>query len=1542
MTPPLSTAFDTLRSALQALKPNGKNGFEGFLAVVLGKITTKTFRLASSGRQLGVDGQTIDDHTVAFEAKRYDGKVPSTEVLNKIASIAAKADPPDIWILGATAEVDTQTVETLKAASLTFDMAVLILDWPDAAVVPPLAIACAMASTEAGAFLDQHMASGPPIGDVKAALRRIGRTPEFAAAASKLRTELSEPTHAPPMARDHNDRWLRSVFGDRRAARAAFGQALSPGDGSLLPRPRKGLVDALTDAIQAPSKDSLVAVTGPEGTGKSWLLAQQWLSHSPQPLTVLVPAASLDRHSQNLDFDALLIDGLIRQTGGLDDNRCRSRWRRRLKTWAGLPPPAQPRFVICIDGLNQRADFLWPSWLDGAAYRTQQLGGVLIVTARQAYFRNDISRALATPVLLVETPEWTRDELMAMLDEAKIDASQCSKAVLTRLRNPRLLGIAFELLQRGAIRDFRELSVGRLLFEHIRTASGDLGAEPAAAESAVEFSDRLSKHAQEILQRIETQVQDDRLVFDGVGPATSHALSAKLVRVADGHFFRTLDDDPARYELTESGLTVALGLAVITALAQTLRNKGDVDERLTELLEPIEALDLTAEALLEALIYACLDDNQKPAIRAALFKAFVSLQNPPTTAFLPFVAAVRQQPADALQALFEVATAGRYVPNRSWLLAALRDGWSDPAVAAPLSAQIKRWLGFYTVSSEMDDHFGQSPAERTAARAELRDQIDRRIANLSAAEKGFLAEMQEASFNPGQLALDAITLLAGQPLVEFAPDLVRWTFANALNSRADAATDRFEALVRFNQRDWSVARKALIAAAAPLADAEASSTGQWARVTLLRATATVEDAAEADRLVKMLRRGQPKIASWRRLEDYCATDPCDPDAAIPPNVARTAANYRQISTSTQSKEFHANKDRHYFLGVLAGIARFHGSTAVGVHRRYIGSVLRENDRDLMLGVSDLGVRSALLTHRGRMKLLGVARRLSAPMQQDSEASKNDWVTSQYALFLVFPYLSGGQQLDIIAALPAHGPVLLQVIDVLKLAPARSLHRAFRAAVASDDEQRLLAVLAFAALPGAKVLTATRALVGRLMGDRRAVVRALAMETATRIGDARLLKQQADGDWTAWTDPNESNQIEGWYGSGLLVAAAEEGLIDADQIIDRIAVSRYSAIARLPGLSVTTMGQRLRTAAERALDHKPAFEPPPVEQHLERAGSTRPALVSLSDLIRRGLTDRLKGMAETPQQFHDRQEKAWASYRRFDQALTRDRARLVVDDVGFAALDRCVSGIPGWGEDLARRILSAPTGQRAHVRNMALRLARALSSMAPQLAADLYHAVENTHAYLTIHEGLGKIPLEVMSAWRAAENDVWIAIRRGRLDSAVTDEALAQEVLAALMAERQSTLTQYADDRLSAEEPVCIARGLMVLGLGVSTPEADGRIASFENVGGFIGAAAKAARHAFARDRWSRHWYGKMAVTHSGPEYWRLAVLLAKIVDARFDVWAKGVPRTGLPARRFGRMLLKDIENRVANWAGKRREKLLGGKPPAKVFLGGNHDEDDDK
>ncbi|MEM8624587.1 MAG: hypothetical protein AAGG47_13810, partial [Pseudomonadota bacterium] len=1275
----LTAALDHLRTALLALKPDGPEGFEGLLATILSKISGQDFRLAKSGLQNGKDGETLAtaSNHISFEAKRYDSRLNDNEVLTKITRLIGSSAPPDVWVLGATIGVSTQLLEPMQSAVEKNGIGLLVLDWPSASAVPPLAAACALATEETCAFLRDHLNDADCVQKAEAACAAIRESEAFCANTNALIRALQGPSLAEANARKANSKWHEASLADRARAKAIFGQALAPNAAGPLPlRQRFSLVQQVHQHVTTASSPKIVALVGGEGRGKSWLAAQSWLELDDRPMLVLVPATDLKPVAAYGSFTPFIISKLIQQTDESDTEISRKRWERRLQQWKEQPNEASPRFLLCVDGLNQQPNFNWPRWLDDAAKVVEDLGGALIITARESYFNERIRSAIHSKIATVRVPEWTETDLSEILAAKGIDERKIKSVVLSRLRNPRILGIAFDLLDKVEVLDFNELSVERLLFEHIRIGARDGN----AVEPPEQFSKRLAQHAQTIIDRVKQQQLDDRLIFDRAEDQDGYTLNADLLAVTAEHFFQPLPDDSTLYTLADDGLSLALGLSIIKALQKAERNGRDVADALDQLIEPIAALDKTADAVFSGVMVSSIDEQCSQAIRRAMICSFLRLQNIDAHNYPAFVALARNATDAAMWALFDIsATMSRYAANKYWLSAALRECRHKPECWSIISTHVSDWLRSYSLDPKLGvmSTPGNDSADMIAKDTKKRKQVlAQKMAELSAAEREFLEKnmLKRADYEPSLLWEDAFEMLAGMPLTGFAKELVACSFSSALNSSFQTPYDEYLALIRFNRHDWHETRQQLLKTSDFLAQDDTSRTGQWALVAILRGTSTLEDAEREEQLVEVLTRDREKFDGWRLVETYCETDPCDPASSKPENIEGTADRYAQVKVDDVSRHRSMGQEDHFVRDALPGLARFRPEVAIETQRKIARSIVMRGTPELMLGITSLERHCASLQPETVCKLVEIASTLSSPREAESRVSRDNWIASQYAIQIAFPHFDGDAQLDALFGLPPHGPPLLKLAEVLKPATPEKLERALDQAMQSGEHNRALSALLFARHSGTALTDRSRILIGQLAEHERSAVRAKAMDIIAHLKDTDLIEGIAITGWNAnLLDPRE-NYFEIWYGSLIVINAAKQGVLCVDEALDRISPPLYGAAAEVLGEAChAAIAARLTTAARRALDIELPFSPPAVEQNVDTAGRAVPPLLSLvepDDVL--GPEAFFKRMSETPEDFEARQRQGWEAFNRFETALTRENARLIVEDVGFEAVDACVS------------------------------------------------------------------------------------------------------------------------------------------------------------------------------------------------------------------------------------------------------------------------------
>ncbi|MFH1237944.1 MAG: hypothetical protein V1491_00720 [archaeon] len=1072
MEPTIIAHIENLKAALVSLPATGETGFEGLVGVILREITGAPFRLAGSGFQFGVDGKpTYKSDSICFEAKRYVDKVPRSEIISKIADLSIRNPDTDVWVLGATSQVSSQLADDAHKLGTQNGIFVLVLDWSKTDV-PPLAIALAMGNGGVKEFLKNNIKNNELYYNAITALEVIEKSQNFVSHADRIRAQCNEPSIGWTLAQKANTDWLNGAFSSRKQAKVKLGQPLSPGDtGNANVRQRKTLADKLHPYFTAAPDETVVFILGGEGNGKSWIVAQSWLALTYKPLMVFM---SSDDFAETVGQDSnidLLISKLIRQTGNENTEITRQRWRRRLRQWRDSPAKDSPRLIVVIDGINQRPKNDWARIIESISYELNQLGGRLIVTSRTPYFRDRVKGRLSVCLTEILVPEWTEFERNKILAGYGIKASDLHRAVAKSLCNPRLLGIALELLNKADIANFQDLSVSRLLFEHMRMSERDA----PVLQSVSEFSRRLQMHAQEIMSRVKAKQKEDLNIFE-----------ADIGAVVDGRFYQAVDGDPTRYSLNDDGLTLALGFAVIDRLRIAQRNGRNIDAELNTILEPIASLDDTADVILAALTVTVIDERCAQDIAAMLITGFSSLQNPDQTKFPAFTGLARSSPQSFMDAAQLLSLSGGHQPNFDWIEEALIVAGKNSRAWQAMTDKINFWLSVHSLSPERRTflHPARDSQEKVQEEREKnRKEIEEKLRVLSKNELKILENLPEENGDLGRLSRLALLLLAGKALAPFAKSLLNWSFSNALNPDYNAPYKDFTHLVSLNLIDWSQTRAALLEASAPLREADVSITGKWTLVKILWATGQSEDTREAQSLVDDLTKDRPRFKGWSRIENYCATDPCDPTSKHPDNIIRTAEQYSAIDVGKLRLSMGQTVQDHFFAMARTGIVRFMPEAAIAKHREFAENVLNREDFPLRQGLFELRQHNALLTIKEARELIKKWDKVRNT-GTTGELTENDaWFVSQYCLLLAFPFLTAREQTEILLSTKENEGILLNLMELTKPLDEKVFETLLGLACAENSERKKYLLLLLGKYTAVQLSTNSRNHVAALFFGR---------------------------------------------------------------------------------------------------------------------------------------------------------------------------------------------------------------------------------------------------------------------------------------------------------------------------------------------------------------------------------------------------------------------------------------------------------------------------
>lgn len=1533
----MSDLIEDFRQNVRKLKPDGDDGFEGLMAAVLSDLTNRSFALASAGSQHGRDGQSaLDGGTIVFEAKRYDDKPPKDKVYTKILEIAAdKTSTTELYILGATCPIPAQYVTTLKGGAERLSIELLVLTWPETSLAD-LAVLLAMTPGVSAQFIAQH--TSVTEAELIKQLSAVRSHPQFQARSEELWTILRQPSIAPAYALRDNIAWLSAAFSDRKVARSVFGQALSPTDASISGTlDRTILRTKVANAVFAKPDGAVTALLGADGNGKSWIFAQAWSLQPNRSLTVVIVPNDIDALPSTEYCQDLLISKLLTQTNETRKSEARERWLKHFERWKNNTETLEPRLVVFMDGLNQRENVDWLRFIDAMSLVVAQLGGRFVFSCRRFFYCDNIENKLVSRIVAIDVPEWTDDELEGLLKERGTSIATLDPAIVRSLRNPRIFGVAAALFKAEEIREFGELSVSRLLFEHIRSGSAAEG----TTVSSKQFSADICAHAESIVQRLKQQQNDGLNEFDMPAFVTAgrstQTLCEQFVITSAGRFFEVLDENPSKYILKDDGLPLALGLALVRTAREALGKKKSVDEALSNILDPIAALDRTSDILLGAILSAVLERYSKEVV-APLVRSFVMLQNLDAERYPEFRSLFGRDPTSFLAAMEESALTRDITSNLSWLTDAANDLQGNENFETAHMAAIHRWLNMYSLAPERMVWVPNTPEhaeERKKKWVEREQELSETMASLSQTERGLLSRMvREDRGNYSQLNLLAFHALAGRPLASFAESLRNWCFAASLNGGYHDHHDDFDDLLHFNLTDWAATKDALREAANLLRQNGISNTGRWALVYVLRATGDCSDAQEAQQIVEELTKDREHFKGWRLIEDYCATDPCDPASEAPENIDKTASNYRMINPAELHRFNGSTQNDHFFTDAQPGLARFRPEAAVNILRALADQAVTRAQPEFRQAVFMLAHHTVGLEDRVVAPYVEKAREIAQAALDAGEDKNNEaCAQAQYALSVAFPHMTGDAQFDALVNHPKSKTILMNLCYFFQPVEASKLERALDKAAHEGSPDTQLRILCFAEYSRTPLTVRTKELALSLLASQERLVRLSALSLIRATADPVLLTALVESGWSAAQLDAVSDKMEIFHGSQALVLAAEQGMITLEACLDRIALPAYESLAeRLGPDAAIAIAHRLTTAIHKAAEFQVTGNLPDIEQNFE--GRYWPVVLNVSEKQTENETLQAQSqrLAETSDAWYERQKRNQEAAVQLERDLTKAGAQIIIQSVTVGLIANIDKVAPAIVDSWCALFLKLDNKALNNVHNIAYVVADAISRRDAAAGLTLFKMLRITSPHVRVAFGQNKIDLDAVTAWEASDSREMNDLRFSRLDRIGNDHDLAMEVLAAVWANRLNVLHDYVINRRQRPEPAHRARAAMVAGLSPDEAWAVETIEMLKDERGFLQTAYRGAQYAMERHQWSRHWAAQMRTATDPVDLWRYAVLLSKIVDGRFIASeVKGTTPSPL-IKRFGTTLNDPIRNRIRKWKDKRNSKLFGMNAPNEAFL----------
>lgn len=1508
----INERLQTVKTGLLSLKAAGADGFEGLLRLVLTNLTGVPFRLAASGLQGGMDGDAaMPSDPVCFEAKRYSGDIHRNEVITKIADMSRKTNAADrLWILGATTEISTQLANSIEEDGDKHAISTLVLDWT-AAPLPLLAIAVVAADSAAIDFIvdnyhektDQRKLSKA---DLRTAFSSISAHPEFQGLLQRLKSNLNISKLSFKRAVEQNAAWREQTFGSTRNSRERLGQGLAVLQDKTFPPMRTKLRNDISDEL-ATGKE--VILLGDEGHGKSWLAAQ--LCFDGVGLALFISAEQLDGVSVH-DLDDFLVDLLIKQTGEVSDDALKVRWKHRLAAWRSTPPVTS--LLVVVDGLNQRQNLRWDRLLNGIQSRLVEIRGRLLVTVRPHFWQRTIARGLEFTPKTFEVPEWLPAERDELLKHYGIALDWLDQQTLRTLRNPRLLAVAAATLPHRDAIAWKGLTTDRLLMEHLRASQR----ENYEDETFGQLTNRLSNHATEVLERVRASQNEPPQNFQADSKA-----------VVETRFFRPLAGPGDLYELRDEGLTLALGFTLIDQLWQTHRANRDLGDRITQLVEPINAMDRTVDVLFASLLICALDDIRlDSAILSVLLDAFANLQNVSDQRFEEFVEIIKHKPDaifDTLKLL--CLERGRRI-NHDWfvhaafVVASTDEGWQAAETA------IHHWLQCYSKDpvEQANRYHRRSEADYEERVEKKKAEIAEELESLSAFEKQVLGCMTEVPNEPDDLLALGLKLLAGRSLAGFANTFVAVGLAFALDKNLHTARKAFQQLTTFNHVARAETRNAILKAIEPLRTQDTSRGGQWTVVRMLYATGDESDAAKAAALAEELRKDwhhfePPSPTEWRQAKV------ANPDAMRPSDMDQGVQQFVALDVNKMRQTMGVSGEDRSFGDFLPVAARFELEAAVEKTRSILAGLLTRTGFPL---------RQVILNSEDHLPLVdadlavSLVKRIQESSDFDTLPDQDQWVCRAFAFYYAAGQISAGEQLRCMTGKALGSDYLLSVIPSLKPQLSEEIVSTIRDALQRGDEGAAYGALA-AALYGQTPITGE--LEEQILACCRGTsskLRAVAYELATYNDLDSVRQAHMCSNWNAASVDEKT--YEGWFGSMLLVEACAHDEMPLDGLLKRISSKTWFAASARLGEAFTEplvecFVQRLRSGVAATRE----IQPPPADLKLSKSEPAPFPFLSIEETDRDGerfpKQRSLREVLGSDDDFDEKQNRLNTVAEAFFEELKESDAKLLVQNISIEELSSLVSEVPALLSELLEILDQADGAQFVWLKNLAFAVANLISGESPERAVALMTRASWSQGFVMLALG-DDLTLEHQAIWGAEASDPMKTIWRQRLLGSENDAVLAREVLAAERFGAADFIKSMVLNLAESEESLDQAYAISIAGYSIRADEFSDILTKHI---GRRGVSGQAAKHAFSEHEnaiWARHWVESMWNAPTPEEFWRCLIIAKTSMDARVSPEAPTTGRWGQYAPVFRRARKSAIKDR-----NKEREKrLIGQEAPEKIFI----------
>jgi len=629
-----ASTVDVLLATLQKeLEGTSADAFERLAADLFCRLIGDVgVSVSKPGSQFGGDAGTsgLRRRHLRLECKRYrESTALSPRALAGEVMEASLKDPQlEAWILVSTKRVSETERNIARDGGAKLGVPIVVIDWtapPAGAGINAMAALCA----KWPAIVEQHVSKSA--GDSAGALAA-----HAGAAAENLAKDLEAWNIGFNNLKVRSHAHLYKVWTDSAQSLATLNQDAAGGRAGVHLIERKTVLQALESWWFAPSDvRSPAVVVGQEGSGKTWV-SLDWLNRIAisLPIVVPVPASTFLNHQ---DFSEAGIRELLAQSlrGVADSHQGTEFWRARVDRILQRSVAEGAAVMLLVDGINQRPTVGWEA-LSQALQADSLAGKVRVLfTTRRHYFDTSMRQFASLKFAATQIPlgGYSPEELEQLLRLNGMDKADIPPSLLNLASTPRLFPLIVRLKNSDALR--ADATVLRLLFEYgkdvhqVRTncALTDEAWVSWLGGRAMEYRDRLvetgSGTSSSTIKDVTSSLADP-----GV---SSEDVARRLSDLVDGEFFKVQSTltGTKTFSLKEDPTVLGLGITLLDSLEGAEKTLEGVQAYALKWLEPVGAIDLSADVLRAALaILSALGTSDGTAPTDALLLLWLNAQNP--------------------------------------------------------------------------------------------------------------------------------------------------------------------------------------------------------------------------------------------------------------------------------------------------------------------------------------------------------------------------------------------------------------------------------------------------------------------------------------------------------------------------------------------------------------------------------------------------------------------------------------------------------------------------------------------------------------------------------------------------------------------------------------------------------------------------------------------------------------------------------------------------------------------------------------------------